>query len=54
MQATGQAAAETLPAGNDVFFDDREPYRFVRNAAWTVVAVVFSNEGVELRMECVS
>jgi ketosteroid isomerase-like protein len=56
MQATGQASGETLPAGNDVFFDDGEPgeYRFVRDAARKVVAVIYSNEGVELRLERVS
>jgi ketosteroid isomerase-like protein len=56
MQATGQTAGETLPAGNDVFFDDGEPgeYRFVRDAARKVIAVIYSNEGVELRLERVS
>jgi ketosteroid isomerase-like protein len=56
MQATGQVAGETLPAGNDVFFDDGEPgeYRFVRDPSRKVVAVVYSNEGVELRLERVS
>lgn len=53
MQATGQSSGETLPAGDDVFFDDGEPgeYRFVRDGAAKVVAVVYVNEGVELRLE---
>jgi ketosteroid isomerase-like protein len=56
MQATGQASGETLPAGGDVFFDDGEPgeYRFVRDDSRKVIAVVYSNEGVELRLERVS
>lgn len=56
MQATGQVSGETLPAGNDVFFDDGEPgeYRFVRDASRKVVAVVYTNEGVELRLARVS
>jgi ketosteroid isomerase-like protein len=56
MQATGQASGEALAAGNDVFFDDGEPgdYRFVRDGARKVIAVVYSNEGVELRLERVS
>jgi ketosteroid isomerase-like protein len=56
MQATAQAPGETLPAGNDVFFDDGEPgeYRFVRDGSRKVIAVVYSNEGVELRLDRVS
>jgi ketosteroid isomerase-like protein len=53
MQATGQQAGSTNPAGNDVFFDDGEPgdYLFVRDGAGKVVAVVYRNEGSELRLE---
>jgi hypothetical protein len=56
MQATGQPSGETYPAGDDVFFDDGEPgdYLFARDASGKVVAVVYRNEGSELRLERVA
>ena len=56
MQATGQDAGPTFPAGNDVFFDDGEhgEYRFVRDGSRKVIAVVYVNEGLELRLERVA
>lgn len=56
MQATDQGAGETYPAGNDVFFDDGEPgdYTFIRDASGKVIAIIYRNEGTELRLERVS
>lgn len=56
MQATGQASGQTYPAGNDVFFDDGEPgeYLFARDDKGKVIAVIYRNEGNELRLERVT
>lgn len=53
MQASGQAEGETFPAGDDIFFDDGEPgdYVFLRDRSRHVIAIVYRNQGTELRLD---